>query len=361
LDEPELIAWLEEQLGGSVPTDVISLLREDSFLHVEGEAEQQDLLNRTRKLVQLTSVGQHRQADRRSKRTKLASEPALRALAKRDVLRRDAISEYWAKDASRQREVVRFRTEVLGGKLLTSDEAWEFLESPAASMFSVDELVAANVDPVRHSATFTDRDAAASPFPTLVFIEKPVITLEVGGERLSTRVERMIRAGGRWVRTYTSPGSVADLYRRVTEALERHKYPWQAGDAGWFILTGQTPVVAPLGHSINWHVGSHGNRAVINIHVEPSISVERVTALYRDLQSAILGHRYNRPVSERRIALFRFVTEQADDSGEIPPWRTLMPEWNRRHKKWKYENVRNFSRDYWAAARLLLFPEYKII
>jgi hypothetical protein len=370
MDEYELTAWLEEQLGRRLSEDVLKRLRKDGYLHVEGAGELVDVLKRTRWLLQFNTSDSKRTPRRRPTR-KLASEKTLRALAKRDELRRDAVSVYWAKDASTQGEVRRFRQEVLGGRLLTSDEAQDLLISPAALMFSVDELVAKNIEPARHHARVTTQEAEfRGAYRAVVQVKRPRVRLEfrvdatdsnpwdgqrpLGTEELNVRVEGRVRVQARAWR-----GSVLHLVKQVAEALERRNYPWLAGDAAWFILTGQAPSIAAIGHSIDWRMGSHGTRAVINLHVEPWVSVERVTALYRELQTQILGG-HNRPISERRIALFRFVTERADDEGELPPWRALIGEWNDFQHKWKYQNVRNFSRDYWAAARMLLFPKYKL-
>jgi hypothetical protein len=278
VDERELIAWLRKQIKREIPADVIERLRQEGLLHAEDGTEQRDALKRTRNLLKLNPSG----GPRSRKRLPQTSESELRNLARHDVLRRDALSEYWAMDAGTRIEVKRFRAGVLRGRLLAPVKARRFLETS---------------------------------------------------------------------------GDARETLSRVAGSL---RYPWQPGEAEWFILTGEIPRVPALGHSFGVHVASHGNRAVIHIDVEPWVSAERVTALYRDLQKAILRNRHNRPISERRLTLFRFVTEHADDEGEIAPWRALLPEWNRRHKRWTYRNVRNFSRDYWAVARLLLFPTYNL-
>lgn len=364
MDEHELIDWLGKQIGRPIPPRVLKLLRDDGYLHLVDDDDPIATLNRTRLLLQLTSGDPPRRHSRRI----TVADKTLRAVAKRDEIRRDAVSEYWARDASTASEVKRFRREVLRDRLLTSDEAQDFLISPAALMFSSLVLAANKVDPARHKATVVKEEAKfLGPYHAVVHVEQPATDLkfEVGStehnvwdgerprgtEQLFVRVEGRVRVEARaWL------SSVVAELKRAADSLERHNYPWLPGDAAWFILTGETPKVAALGHSIDWRLGSQGNRAVIKIHVEPWISANRVTALYRDLQRQILG-RHNRPVSERRVALFHFVTTHMDDDGKLPPWRRLLEDWNKRQPRYKYDNVRNFSRDYWAAARLLLFPK----
>jgi len=352
MHEQELISWLREQVGRPIPGWMVKHLRDDGFLHAEDDAEREDLINRTRKLLPLAPSA--RSASQSGARLPQPSESELRNLAKHDVLRRDAMSEYWAKDASTRTEVKRFRSDVLGGRLLTDEEARRFLESPAASMFSVRVLRDRGVDPVRHTSRVVVEDASGATYCATVGVNRSA-TLEFSADG-GQRDVWTTRMGGRPLRLVVWTGSALQDLRRVATTLN---YPWQEGDES-FILTGATPRLSALGHSFNVHLASHGNRAVINLHVEPWVSAERVTALYRDLQKAILRHRHNRPVSERRVTLFRFVTEHTNEDGETESWRKLLPEWNRRHKKWAYKNVRNFSRDYWAAARLLLFPSYNL-
>jgi len=363
MDEGELVEWLQKQVGRRLPAEVLRRLRKDGYLHVEDDDERDEALVRAQFLLRFDV--------RESKRLKLPSEKALRTLAERDVQRCDAVSEYWARDAARQPDVRRFRKEILSGLLLTPAEARRFLTSPAALMFDADHLRGEGVDPARHDAMIVVEEATyRGPYRAVVEVLGPGVSLEFGraasksylwdGERPLSPEELRVRVDdGRVVSVRPWLGSVVYDLRRVSETLERRRYPWREGDAAWFVLTGQTPIVMVVGHKLDWQIGSLGNRAVIKLEIEPWISVERVAYLYSVLQRRVLGG-HNRPMSERRITLFRFITERTSDDGELPKWRALMDDWNRLHgKRWKYENVRNFSRDYWAAARGLLFPKYR--
>lgn len=361
MDERELISWLRKQVGRRIPAEVIRRLRADGYLHTENDSERDEALSRTQFLLDFDPP--------QSTRLKLPSDRALRLLAERDVQRRDAVSEYWARDAERQPAVRRFRDAALGGVLLTPGEARTFLASPAALMFGVDELLTQDIDPARHIATIKSEDARfLGPYRAVVEVTSPPVELEFkvatsssnpwDGVRPQSAIELAVQGeDGGVVTVHPWPGSAVDDLRSASMALKR--YAWREGEAAWFILTGTTPPVVPFGHTLDWRMGSLGNRAVIKLEIEPWISVERVAYVYATLQQRILGG-HNRIMSERRIALFRFVTQRADDDGEAPPWRTLMDEWNEaRGTRWRYENVRNFARDYRAAARGMLFPKYR--
>jgi hypothetical protein len=74
-------------------------------------------------------------------------------------------------------------------------------------------------------------------------------------------------------------------------------------------------------------------------------------------------------LSERRLALFRFVLERSSGMDrwepkgvhvlglDTPPWRSLVAQWNEIHppgNKWHYEKLRNFHRDFTEASKSIL-------
>jgi hypothetical protein len=335
----------------------------DHYLNPADDDARDETLRRTRDLLQWNpAVPRPR---------KELSDKTLRLLANREEQRRDAVSEYWAKHASRLPEVKSFRQEVLADRLLSSDEAQDFLISPGALMFSAEDLASRRIDPARHRATVTEEQAQyLGPYRAVVVVESPHAELEFkrsstptnvwDGERPRGDDQLFVRVEGRTV-VEAQPwyGSAVHALAQASAAVDSAKYPWRKGDAGWFILTGEVPKVPAIGYSFDWTMGSRGTRVVIDMQVEPWISVDRVADLYKRLQNETLGGR-NRPISDRRISLFRFATNATNDNGEVPPWRELMIEWNNQFPKWTYDNVRNFSRDYWAGARGLIFPKYRL-
>ena len=64
---------------------------------------------------------------------------------------------------------------------------------------------------------------------------------------------------------------MGDLHKLVGQLIER--YPWEGFEAIWFVLTGKTPLVAPL----SWQVRGSGvvwsfEHQFITIKVEPWVS-----------------------------------------------------------------------------------------
>jgi hypothetical protein len=115
------------------------------------------------------------------------------------------------------------------------------------------------------------------------------------------------------------------------------------------------------------------------------------------MQKVMREGKDNRPLSEKGLAVFRFVVGQraasvpevgkpgpealVSDDGEVdvvpsedelqrpaltswPSWRALQERWNRKCERpewdseWKYEDVRNFRRAYCGVARAILVPAY---
>ena len=134
-------------------------------------------------------------------------------------------------------------------------------------------------------------------------------------------------------------------------------YPWPKGAAAWFVLTGAEPEFVRTTASVR--LGSQFQLGQVVIKADAWVSAATVTAAFRQAQKRLLG-RHNRPISERRMELFRFVNRHRDAADELPSWRQLFSDWNSQRRTWPYKNVRNFSRDYWSAARLLMFPDYEI-
>ncbi len=171
-----------------------------------------------------------------------------------------------------------------------------------------------------------------------------------------------------------SPFVWSDVSCRLAET-----YPWTENQAAWFLLTGKPQEIQPLaGRSIESKAGSH-IQGFILIKAQPWVSPETARNAYLRLQKRTLG-RSKRRVGDRNLALFRFVIEQVERVHVLTPverderakqvgqrsqtitevvgptWQQLMDRWNERYPEghgWRYENVRNFSRDFRNAERLI--------
>jgi hypothetical protein len=144
------------------------------------------------------------------------------------------------------------------------------------------------------------------------------------------------------------------------------RYPWEEPDAVWFVLTGETPWVAPL----TWQFRGTGEvldswfYGYITLNVEPWVSASVIERVYRDLQHKLLG-KDNKRVGEKNRELFRFVIGHMKSDGSLPKARELVKEWDDAYPQWRYghedtEQVRRFRRDYNLARRLLAVPSYEL-
>jgi hypothetical protein len=367
MDEGELKDWLRHELKQPVPDWVWDLLRDDGFLHAEDEAERDDLLRRTRRLMQVTAPT----VARRRPRPGITGERSTRPrLTDRETLRTRAVSEYFAKEAANTPKVRRFRAEVLGNVLLDDDQAQGFLGSEALRHFPAERFVAAGVPIVGHHSEILSTKISVREKYTLIMrlsppgaewtFERPLpSTDQLSWSEGRPLGEEQFSVGEGW-REIDVPywsGSVIWRLREDARAFEFRSYPWSVDQAIWFMLTGKAPIVYPLTARVARRLGTHSNRVTINISAEPWISAKSIESFYRDLQQELLG-RANRPISELRLLLFRFVVEQVDDAGDHPTWRIMMERWNKHFPKRKYTDVRNMARDYWSAARLIAFPRF---
>jgi hypothetical protein len=163
-------------------------------------------------------------------------------------------------------------------------------------------------------------------------------------------------------RVLAHPRSVlGDLHNKVSRLIKR--YPWEELDAVWFVLTDETPWVAPLtwqfrgiGEDDSWRYG------YITLKVEPWVSASVVARVYSDLQHQLLG-KDNKRVGEKNRELFCFVIARMKPDGSLPKARELVKEWDDAYPQWRYghedtEQVRRFRRDYNLARRLLAAPSY---
>jgi hypothetical protein len=244
-------------------------------------------------------------------------------------------SLYLAKKAASRPEVRPFRHERLGGRLLTTEEAKEFLKREASSDLSnmdseskdlyalwVNEMsaeeLAAHVVPSQNKKTISEEDHI---FP------------------YSYR-SRKIMVGSKDKLDY---GGLI-LYLAAI-------YPWAPGQAGWFLLTGERPEVVPLQFSY------HRLRQVFTLNFAPWISEKTVRKAYRKGQKVVQGGD-NRRMKERTLAVVRFVTDHTDDEGRrLRSWSQLTDLWNEQHPgQWSFKDRFGLRKAYLRAEKELAGP-----
>lgn len=364
MDEDELRTWVREQLRQEVPDSIWTLVREDGYLNVVDEAERDDLVRRIARLLQLMSSKPMRKRRRSvGRNADVTLKPLLTA---RESLRAQALTEYFGKLAGATPELQRFRAQVLDGQLLTKDGVKQLLLSPVARMLSIEDFRRWQIPLIHEGRIVSEIYEAGKTYEAVLYADPPGATvpfsqdLAVAGtfwERLAGNQIISVRIDGMRHETTVFDGSILDALRRTGLALKT--FPWQDGESLLFALTGNIPSIAPMSSSMKLAMSSHSDRARIQITADPWVSAASVARMFGRAQKQLLA-RHNRPISERRLELFRFVTANQQDL-EIPPWRGLMENWNKKFRSWRYDDVRNFSRDYWSAARGLLFPQYDFL
>lgn len=363
-----------EALNALEPDTVIGAIR-------DGEPYVEDLVDLAKTLKPVVAFQEGRRP-RKKRRTLEEYEFRLDG-GEEDTAR--VLAEFTALNTTLHSEVVRFREEILGNKLLTEDEAFRLVYSEAASHFSLEwfaewdvplrdheselgenffvwrgdtayEREYVRVDPPRR--TFRVR----VPEPYNFFDELPSMRFvpDVRTSRVSYK-EGLTRKI-----TNIVPGSVLDELRLASIEVEKRTAPrWNAGQAAWFILTGRAPVPFVI-------VGSTGattsegefedvyGKDTITLEVEPWVPADTVAKVYRDLQLGVLG-KFPRTAKPRNLRILAFVLRSWREqlrSAQVERralrrliWRELMQEWNEANPHDAYTSYKIFNRDFHRAAK----------
>jgi hypothetical protein len=231
----------------------------------------------------------------------------------------EIVSLYLAKKAASSPKVRRFRQERLGGKLLTTEEAEEFLRR---------ELLREESDDL-HSPSELDWSSIVSEGDMgLEELLEFVVPIEMSAVGLSQRLLFPYEASGGRV---WSGKKIAKNYSELCLYLAA-LFPWHPHDAARFLLTGERPEVVPLELSYN------SRRRVFTLNFAPWISEKTIRKAYRRCQIVVQGGD-NRRMKERTLAVMRFVTEHTNDEGNRPSWSQLTDLWNEQHPgEWRFKD-----------------------
>jgi hypothetical protein len=249
----------------------------------------------------------------------------------------ETVSLYLARKAASTPKVKRFRQERLGGKLLTTEEAEEFLRG---------ELLSEAPEDLRslseHDRAFFDYVGFMGLEELLEFLV-PIDRSAVGSsQRLLFPYEA--DSGRIWVGK-----KLAGNYSELCLYLAAF-FPWQPHDAARFLLTGERPEVVPLEVSYERH------SRFFTLNFAPWISEKTFRKAYRKCQKVVQGGD-NRRMKERTLAVMRFVTEHTDDEGNRPSWSELTNLWNKKHTgAWKFKDRFGLRKAYLRAEKELATP-----
>jgi hypothetical protein len=310
-----------------------------------------------------------------------------------EVERAMALKEYLSLRASLHPLVRRFRQEVLGGRLLTGQEAHAFIESPANSRFASDDLNQKGVPIVGHVAEFVDHSVTIDENNSERFVEFEHVYINPPGETFRAQLPisvayddlKKARFPDHGILTNSQPHYSGVL--RDTEYVYFPVYPgsvlgnlawlslklsedfcaaWDEAQAAWFVLTDEAIPPRAISGYCDSATSDHLTYGTITLKIEPWVPADTVSKFYQYLQRDALDKRSHAP-ELRNLAVFRFVigdikrffTSGSGDVEQRPPWDELMQHWNAlNHSKpsWTYRYPSKFERDYYRGGRAVVEP-----
>jgi hypothetical protein len=319
-----------------------------------------------------------------------------------EVERAEILSAYLADIAAEKDVVRRFRARNLGNRLLTPTRAWSLLRSPFAAHKPGMWFEVAKLPLIGHTYNVIERGRdERGPYSRVETVSESngALTLkdrrpvETGSWIIDDRKNRQrefddplrhIESVGVDWKILPFPGEDGETHRTLVyrnsvlgdlvgkvQDLLRH-FPWFEEDTVWFLLTGETPYVAPMTTRAKFsgfnNYGSYLDGGykygLIAFTIEPWVSAATVKGVYQDLQRQFLG-KVNRPIEEKNRRLISFVHDKvgtldltAQDKRRLG--RKLVAEWDRLHPEWSYgQDTRTFWRDFGLTMRSIALPDYK--
>jgi len=314
---------------------------------------------------EITGSGRYQTVQRRRRSTRTVTLDPEGAIA----ARAEAMCLFWAKLVDASSEVRRFRERTLDGEPLAQTDARNLIHSPAAAVMSKEHFRAKKIPVAGHTAELLSHEGSKRfdhPYWTRMTIRaawpEGEQVIRMSYEKPSAVVP--LWDGDKLVPVAPWPFSVLrSLYTLAAKLSKR--YPWETPMAAWFLLTGEPPWVPPLTAHIEEsnYALNHTAITVTAAHWVPKDAEGR---FYAEVK------RSTNPtpmLSERRLALFRFVLERSSGMDrwgqegahvqglDTPPWRSLLAQWNEIHPpgdKWHCEKLRNFHRDFTEASEAIL-------
>jgi hypothetical protein len=358
--------------------------RVDEFLYVPTGPE--DLAYDAEERLEWFQLGRERgQAPRRVP----TREEYSSRLGQLERERAEAFEEYLAHIATADPRVYRFRERMLGGRLLTPEQARSFVHSPATRFFTRGLFEQCGIPLVGHSVELEGyerkREGARVKRRAVVRVEPPGVSQVVQTSR-SPQGLAFVNENGRADYVEVWNQSVLDRLRKLSGSLAAG-YLWQEAQATWFVLTGTVPAVPPVRAWRQPKVHMRYSYDTITLEVATWVPPQVVQAAFREARRQLWGKKHkNRPIGEKNLKLLRFVLKRTDPIGRLkeerepdPIWTTeeimasmgyekrptgreLVGEWNRtewvrEHPEWSYDpgESRNFLRDYHRARRKVAY------
>jgi len=317
-------------------------------------------------------------------------------LGKHEVERSRIFSECLARQAATFSGVKDFRVKYLDDELLSSQQARELLASPVAAHWPRMSFEVVGMSIVKHAyqvvenmsdergpyslvevslpsskvASIRDRrPLAPGPWEIPDKPESATKNREQERELKPWKVLPFPGADGYTHRVLVRPQSVlGKLHDEVSRLIQR--YPWEEAQATWFVLTGETPWVAPL----TWQFRATGagadywNYGFITLKIEPWVPADLVQQVYSDVQRRLRGGHRARPVEAKSLELLRFVNREVGLANlaalPLKERRRLAPKlvavWDQQNPTETYgSNTWRFWRDLHRVRRSVVSPAYQ--
>jgi|SRR5215217_3333322 len=350
LDFELLWKWLVED-------QYVAMLRNEELGWQEFKEEAKRLAERQREVSQIEAV---RYTGPRPGRS--GGQPVEVELDPDESRLRDTYSRYLTLVGERHPGVVWFRERALKGKLLSTDEARVFINSPATACFRLEDFEEWSIPLVGHTSEiwgveWADNETLDRRLTIRIVSpghDAPVrkhLILHDGEQHLAEDTVKRLLERGYTLGARTKRTSVLDDLLKVSDSLVGSLNIAEV-EATNFILTGEWPKLSTVTAWIGW-----GDDKNITITADSWVSSETIRKLYRQLQHQIRGGD-NRPLSEKSLAVFLFVTEVCADlyysGGEKPSWNELLARWNERHPNSSYKDRSGLFKAYESVQKVLV-------
>jgi hypothetical protein len=189
----------------------------------------------------------------------------------------------------------------------------------------------------------------------------------------------------RFLDRHDGPDGPSWLMRELRKLAGRlaYTYRWREGDAIWFVLTGQAPLVRPLDVSVvvsqtSRYPGTprtlipsssppryyaadprtadyYPSTAPITITADVWVDAKEVEHVFRETQRHILGGDA-KPVDERTLEVIKFVAQRMREHPQ-ESWAKRWRAWNATcQQDWRYEDYRGFRQTFKRFANRLHRP-----
>src|SRR5215217_1329580 len=347
-----------QELPEGVRTELLAEY-EDEIHYAIGTGELEDLVRRAKSLYRVFMSPRASSRSRKKAVPSGDSHEITPSVGQYEELRAAVLSDYVAKMAAIDSEVVQFRSDVLDGELLTPEEAHACLSSPATRYLDRAAWQAHGI-PAKHTALLLDENFGRTedgPFHWVrIRIDPPAeehalfIPNPQSYDDLTCLTEdehpKRVR--------FWSASVLGDLRKLCKELTKSH--PWNVDEAAWFVLTAEYPMLRSISAKINssWTPGTRAN-TTISLTVQPWVPPETVEVAYRQLQRHVIGGECGR-IGDKNLKLLEFVSKRADARGTLPKGDVLVAEWDRKwrreHPEWCYDaDKRRFWRDFRSVQR----------